>query len=224
MPGLLFAPKQNFGKLLIQKKGFLMSVYLLMVAQLAITAAVVTTMRKFPGLQEKVSKHFFLWLFLTIGLVLGMTLVPLPTPVKILLFAILSVLIGMTMLAASTRVPPEMIRAAIFSTLGLFVSMTVLALIFGMMGINLGFLWFVLFVALLALVIARIVAAFVGVKKETAKLLLMAGIALFSIFICFDTNQLLLSNSRDVVDGALGLYLDIVNLFSNILGLDAMED
>ena len=50
--------------------------------------------------------------------------------------------------------------------------------------------------------------------------MLTAGVVLFSVFIAFDTNVMLLERTDDDVAGsALALYLDIINLFSEFIGL-----
>jgi modulator of FtsH protease len=82
---------------------------------------------------------------------------------------------------------------------------------------------FALMMALIALIIAWIVISFVGASTLVLKVMLTIGVVLFSIFVAFDTNALLLDSRRDVVDGALGLYLDVINLFSNLLGLDMVD-
>jgi FtsH-binding integral membrane protein len=220
---ILAAPKGNFGKLLVQRKEFLASVYMLMAAQLAITAGTVHYMRQNQGLYEKVKKFWLLWLILTLVLVFVLVATNLPMPVKLVLFSTLSILLGMNMLAASKAVPVEAIRAAILSTIGVFVAMTIVGFGLAAAGINIGFMGFALTMALVALIIAWIVISFVGASTLVLKVMLTIGVVLFSIFVAYDTNALLLDSRRDVVDGALGLYLDVINLFSNLLGLDMVD-
>ena len=45
------------------------------------------------------------------------------------------------------------------------------------------------------------------------------GAALFSVYIAYDTNALLMRPDQDVVSSALALFLDAINLFQDLLGL-----
>lgn len=217
---ILAASKADFGKLLMRRKGFLAQVYLLMAVQLAITAGTVHLMRKNQAAYEKVKKFWLLWFLVTIALVVVIVWVDLPMSVKLVAFTTLSVLLGMNMLAASRAVPLEAIRGALLSIIGVFIAMTVVGFSLAATGINIGFMGFALLMALIALIIAWLVIGFVGVSSAGLKVMFTLGVVLFSIFVAYDTNALLLDQNRGVVDGALGLYLDIINLFGNLLGLE----
>lgn len=222
---VLYAPKGNFGKLLAARKGYLASVYSLLAIQLAITSAVVVYLRKNPDIYEKVRKLFWLWFVLSLVLIFVIVYFRPPMIVRLAAFTAFSILIGLNMLAASNVVPQEAIKAALLATLAIFILMTVLGYGLASMGINIGFMAFTLTFCLLALIIAWLVVHFVGgINKQATKALLFIGVVLFSIFICFDTNALLLNNQRDTVDGAIGLYLDLINLFSNMLGIDIIGE
>lgn len=223
MPSLISAPKQNFGKLLNRRGGFLAAVYALMVFELAVTASVITYMRHNQDLLAKARKLWWLWLVLVIGLMLVLTLVRLPAVVRFLIFTLVSVILGITALASSEKVSLENIRAAVVSTVAVFAVMTMLAIVLAAAGIDLSFLTFALMVAALALLIGWIVTLFVKPTTAVVRALLITGVVLFSIFVCFDTNMLLMSTNRDVVDGSIGLYLDVFNLFSNFLGLEELD-
>lgn len=222
---LFSAPKVNFGRLLNAKKGYLASVYMLLAVQIGITSLVVTFLRKNKDIYAKISKLFWLWFFLSLIMIFVMAYVKIPMPVRLLAFTILSILIGFNLISSSRQVSPEAIKAALLATLAIFILMTVLGFGLASMGINIGFMSFTLLFCLLALVIAWIIIAiFGGASTKLTKGLLMFGILLFSIFICYDTNVLLLTNNRDVVEGAIGLYLDLINLFSSLLGLDLVDE
>ena len=84
-----------------------------------------------------------------------------------------------------------------------------------------------LFIGLLLLITSRIVTVLayddkdVKEAKEKHKYLSIIGIVLFSLYILYDTNTILLKyknkNKVDCIKGSLDYYLDIVNLFSNYL-------
>jgi len=85
----------------------------------------------------------------------------------------------------------ESIRAALVSTTAIFVVMTVVAFVLAAMGIDLSFLSYILLAGLIGLVITFIVLLFVHVSKTIAKVVLMIGMVLFSVYIAFDTNIIL---------------------------------
>jgi FtsH-binding integral membrane protein len=50
------------------------------------------------------------------------------------------------------------------------------------------------------------------------KVLAYIGLALFSLFVVYDTNQILSREYRgDFITASMDYYLDILNLFSNLL-------
>ncbi len=113
------------------------------------------------------------------------------------------------------------------SMIGIFLGMTVL----GFMDKG-GFygLFPYLFVALLGLLIGRLVLfimSLTGESKEEVntggKVLSWVGTILFALFVGYDTAELKKEARKkitkpDYIDSSLGLFLDIVNLFVNIVG------
>ena len=211
----------GFVKLLSKKRDFLLQVYALIMFQLAITALMVWFVRQNSSIYAISRKLFFLWLILLLVLVYLLSTNYLPLPVKLILFTLMSVILGMNMIAASRYVSVETIKSAIVATLGIFIAMSALALVLAGMGVDLSFMSFVLFVALLGLIIAWIVTIFIKPSNQMVRALLMVGLVLFSIFIAYDTNVIIMTDTRDVIQGAVGLYLDIINVFSNLVGLDS---
>jgi FtsH-binding integral membrane protein len=113
-----------------------------------------------------------------------------------------------------------MINIAIQGSLAVFGVMMAAgaALIAG--GINLGYKFgAMLFWALLLLIIAQLVFV-LGVKMNLAhKILSFLGIILFAVYVLYDTNQILQRNYYgDFITASMDYYLDILNLFTNILG------
>ena len=198
---------------------FLASVYLLLAVQMSITALVVTWLRGRPDIYEKVKKYFWAWFLLSLVLIIALSFFPdIPMLFKLLLFTAFSVTMGLTSIAASTRISIDVIKVAIFSTIGVFIAMTVIGFVLTSMGIDLSFMSLALLLALVAVVIASIVMMFVKVDKTIYKAFVILIIVIFSIFIAYDTN-LMLQRKLGVVDSALGLYLDMLNLFSSFTAL-----
>lgn len=220
------ANKAKFGTRLISRSGFLAKVYLALAVQLAITAAIVTFLRHRPALQERIHKYWLLFFLLNLALIILLSWVPMPLPVKLLLFIVFAASLAFTLHATSQRVSPESIRAALASTTGIFLTMTAVAFLLAAAGIDLGFLSFALLAALIGLIVTYLVLFFLPVSRATVKAILLIGMVLFSVFIAFDTNVMLQPQSprNDFLDAAIGLYLDLINLFSNVLSFLGMED
>jgi FtsH-binding integral membrane protein len=71
-----------------------------------------------------------------------------------------SFIFGILSLGASRYVSSEVIEFALLSTLGIFVSMTIVGFLFASFNIDLSFMLFILFCALLGLVVVRLVLLF----------------------------------------------------------------
>ena len=214
----------QFGQLLRAKKGFLAAVYSLLCIQLVITALTIWYLRKHQDLHEKMKKWWIVTLILTLGILLVILFVPMPTPLKLLLITLFSVMIGISSIAANDKVPMEIIQKAVVSVIMVFIVMTVIGFTLAAMGVDLSFLTYILMCALVALVIGWLVVIFGNVSKGFMRILLIIGVVLFSIYIGYDTNMILQRTYYgDFVNASIDFYLDIINLFSSLVGLDLMD-
>lgn len=218
---VLGAPTANFGKRLLARSGFIASVYATLAIQLAVTAAVVTFLRRRPDVYGRVRSLFWLWFVLSLLVILALAFVPLPIAAKVVLFAAFAILLAFNFVGADRSIAPETIRSALISAAAVFVTMTVLGFGLAAAGVDLSFMVYVLLAALIGLIVTFVVLLFVPVSKAFLKGVLLFGMTLFAIFIAYDTNVLLQPNYLgDFVDAAIGLYLDVVNLVSQIIGFD----
>lgn len=209
----------TFGKRLAQKKGFLLAVYALLAAELAIASMVANYIRKNPDVQEKLRKYYWLRLLVTIAVLIPLVFVPgLPIAVKIFLFTCIAILIGASSMAASKYIEADTIRGALIATAGVFVAMSIFGLGLAALGVDLGFLTWILFAGLIGLIVAYITLLFVEVSRTIAKVIFGFAVTLFSIYIAYDTNMILGRDySGDFVQAALDFFLDVINLFSSLL-------
>jgi FtsH-binding integral membrane protein len=77
----------------------------------------------------------------------------------------------------------------------------------------------ILFFALLALIIISIVQYFIVQSSLLKKLLVIATLIIFSIYIVYDTNTILQRDySGDFISASLNYYLDLINIFTALLG------
>jgi len=149
-----------------------------------------------------------------------------PGPYKYFLFATFAFLLGQLMSSKVDKLQAKgTLREVLISVGGIFVAMTVVGFLDNQNILGFGGY---LFAALLGLIIARIallVADLAGpdsmdfTKMNT--LLNWFATVLFSFYVAYDTQRLkdkTVQKGKDYVDASLGLFLDILNLFS------AMDD
>ena len=93
-------------------------------------------------------------------------------------------------------------------------------------GIDFSFLSKFLFFALLAFLVVAIVRIFVSIKGLTRKIIAIIGILIFIGYLLLDFNNLdkakniaKLNNWNTALDFSVNIYLDIINLFLQILAL-----
>ena len=112
------------------------------------------------------------------------------------------------------------------TTLAVIIAGTIVALVptdFSFLGI---FLW----ISLLALIFMEILNAFVFKSERRRLLYSYAGVIIFSLYLIYDFNALEKAIARGdnswgtAVDIAVNLYLDIINLFLDLLEILAASD
>jgi len=220
---LLKAPKTNFGNLLLKKKNFLIKVYLTIAVQLLVTYIVVFMLRKYDTINQKIHKFWILWFILTLALLFGILYNKLPIAVRLLCYFIFSILIGFNCIATIKYISRDSIKLGLIGTFCIFIIMTLIAFILAALGVNLSFLSFVLSACLSALLIAGIIMIFIPTSSFARKIYFAAGLILFSIFIAFDTNTMIQPDyiwKDDYINASVGIYLDIMNVFTDIVGFD----
>jgi FtsH-binding integral membrane protein len=156
------------------------------------------------------SNRLFLGLA-SIMLILFMSFVPLPIPVKVAVFGIISFLGGM-----SIHDIPNL-QEALLEVIGIFILMFTMGVFTVQMGYNLNILGIVLIFSLLAVLIARVINVYssrsldsrVSRNKSYTKILTL----IFALFVVYDTNTILQRNySGDFVNASLDYFMDIINL------------
>lgn len=205
------------------KRSFLTAVYATLIVQLCITFAIVYSFRNHPGLSRATKQSMWLYLFVSLALILILSFVPMPTWVKLIVFALFSVVNGALLHHVSVVLPKELIDQALVGTIGVFVGMTILAFILAAMGVDLSWMALLLFGALVGLLVASLVVLFVNPKSpRLQKAIIMFGLVLFAVYVTFETNIMLQKDyARDFVSAAINLYLDFINIFIRMLTLNS---
>ena len=198
--------------LMYQKRMFLLLVFANLFIQLSISYYVMIHNKKSP------IGHWYL-LGIQIIIIIVLTSRPIPSFAKFILFSIFSYTFGLSLVEYKEIVDERAIEIAVKGTLSLFGLMmgVGIALILG--GIRLGqrFGSF-LFWSLLLLIILQIIAIVGDGLSMLHKVLTFVGIMLFSMYIVYDTQQILSRDyAGDFISASMAYYLDIVNLFVNLL-------
>lgn len=141
-------------------------------------------------------------------------------------FFLFLAILGTTLQTLEERLQRKgLVKEVSITVVGIFLAMTALG--FYDRGNLLGFGPYLL-AALVGLILARLILIFVvsegdvsEAAKQTNTVLSVIATLLFSIFVAYDTQKLkqvaaACRSNPDYIDASLGLYLDIVNLFSNV--------
>ena len=99
--------KSSFTTLIKQKQGFLTSVYMTLIIELCVTFLIVYQFRNHPALAKVTKQSFWMYLLLSIGLILILTLVSMPVWLKFIVFTLFAAVAGGMLYQASYRFPAE---------------------------------------------------------------------------------------------------------------------
>jgi FtsH-binding integral membrane protein len=146
-----------------------------------------------------------------------MALVPMPSWLKFILFCLFSSLFGIAL--SVIKFDKKVIYNALFGTLSIFTFMFLAGLSLIFFGVFLSSTFgFILFLSLFALMITRIVFSFT--QNGNQRFLYFVGLLLFSIYIVYDTNVILRRDYYgDFITASMDYYLDILNIFLNLVGI-----
>ena len=201
--------------LMYEKRMFLILVFANLFIQLGISYYVmIHTNKSSIG-------HWYLF-GIQIMIIILISLVPMPSFMKFILFSIFSYTFGLSLSHYKEVVDERAIHIAIKGTLSLFGLMMGAGIALMMGGAHLGkrFGAF-LFWSLLLLIILQIISIIGNGLSMMHKVLTFAGIILFSLFIDYDTQQILSRHYHgDFISASMDYYLDIINLFTRLLGHD----
>ena len=201
--------------LIYKKKEFLILVFANLIAQLGITYY-------FMNKTDNPEIGFWPLFAIQIMIIFILALIPMPPILKFLIFGVFSYTFGLVMSHLKQRYDPALINVAILGALSIFGVMLAAGVTLVGFGQYLGYQFGAfLFWALLALIIARLVNM-VGPQLSSAKkVLAYVGLGLFSLFVVYDTNQILSRDYYgDFITASMDYYLDILNLFTNMLNIN----
>lgn len=219
---------KQFSKLIHKKKNLLRCIFTTLLCQLIATSLVFIVIYRSQS-SKKNKKSKFETLYALIALILGVILIICMTMFQMsfmqrsILFTLFSILQGLFLGFSLRYIQPNAILSALLFTVLLFFMMLIFGFILVYYQMDLSWLGIILFFLLLGLIAVRLVSIFFPYSKRREQLLTIFALLLFSIYIIYDTNTILLRyNSikyhRDCILGALDYYLDIINIFVNSIG------
>jgi FtsH-binding integral membrane protein len=204
-------------KLFNEKKEFLLKIFLNLIFQLIVTYIVATKAQGYD-----ISKiHMNFWLFFIPTFILLVLMIIIKNPfIKFILFTMFSILFGLMLSHRFMVTNPEVIKTALIGTLSIFITMFLFTLFLLMIGIEVGrgFGLFLL-IGLIVMIIVLIVSHFMKNYSNNYKIFSGILLFLFSLYIIYDTTNILIRDfyKGDFITASLDYYLDIINIFVNLL-------
>ena len=214
-------------KLIYEKKSFFALILITLVIQLYITYYV---SENFDIEKDEDTKTFnpkliaaYITAFI---LILILALITMPPELKFILFSLFSCAFGVILGYRKSRYDPNTIKTAYIGTISIFVSMFAFGVALIASNIRLGYMFgLTMFFALLFLLIISIVQFFIIQSSFLYKILVICSLMLFSVYIVYDTNIILQRDyGGDFISASLAYYLDIINIFSNLLSVSGFDE
>lgn len=214
--------KQTFGALLKQKQGFLLSTYGLLIGQLVLTFAIVYVFRNSETVDKITNQSIFIYLFLTLGLLLILAFVPMPSWLKLIVFGLFAIVMGGLLHKSSRLTSKESVDNALRGTIAIFVIMTIIGVCFAAMGVDLSWAQLLLIAGFIGLFVASLLVLIFSPKSTLLhKAILIVTLILVSCYVMVFTNAIIMPGYKnDYIDAAISFYIDFVNVYSALLGLD----
>ena len=207
-------------KLISEKRVFFALILATLVSQLSITYYVSENVKieEEDGKKKINSKLIGAYIAIFI-IILILAFITMPPWLKFILFSLFSTAFGVILGYRKSGIDPGIVKSALVGTASIFFTMFTFGLALIASGIKLGFKFGLgLLIALFFLVIISIVQIFIAESSLLKKILVIGSLMVFSLYIMYDTNNILQRNySGDFITASLDYYLDIINIFSGLL-------
>ena len=200
-------------KRMYEKRTFLILVFTNLLAQLGITYYVMNKTNN-PNIS-------IIPLFLAqIAIIFIIILVPMPEFMRFALFCLFSYTFGLALSRYKEKYSANIINTAVQGAMSIFGLMLATGVALSAGGNHLGAKFgSVLFWVLLFLIIFRLIFVLGAHMSQAHKILSFIGLILFSMYVVYDTNIILQRNyNGGFIRASMDYYLDIINIFSNMLG------
>lgn len=217
----------DFSRLLRSKKELMLCIFLTLIFQICISFATM----KFDQ-ERQILKGYdpiivsFVFIFILVFILIMITNPKVSFLVKQLLFVLISIIWGVLLSQLVYFIDDKkVVEAAAISTLVNFGVLLLVGLVIVYFKYDLGWMGIFLFIAFLGIIITRIFILFTDKEEQEKSNYYLARITvlLFSLYIVYDTNNILLKyknkDKTDCIMGALDYYFDILNLFTSYLNI-----
>lgn len=210
----------NFKKLLKTKQTFIITIYSTLIIQLLITFIVLYLLKKHIILSSSlIKKYFLLYIILFIGIVIILIFIPMYSWLKLIIFTLLSIIIGIILYNISSFMPKTIIEQALIGTIVIFIGISIITFILSILNINLDLVGLVLLGAFIGFIISSIILF----KNKSNfnlkhKVIFIIFLIIFGIYIIYQTNIILQKDyNEDFINASIGLYLNFINIFVKLL-------
>jgi len=214
---------KNLSILLKKKSKLFQCIFITLLFQLFITYSTITINDKINIIDNN---NTILFILLIVGLIIITIIIQYTESfiLKQILFGIFSIIVGLLLSYTFDSIEnKDIIKKSIISTLINFIIIFIFGLIIGLYGIDISWMGIILLILLLIIITVSIFNIFDNSedKDKWNKYISIFIIILFSVYIIYDTNNILLKyNDNKCVDAALDYYLDIWNIFTSYLNLN----
>jgi FtsH-binding integral membrane protein len=212
-----------FKNLLIKKRDLLKCIFSTLLFQVSVTSIVVYFIKKKNYLNNKFVKSIafpITILVINIFLIMAMLSQNMPFYSRFILFILFSIINGLLIGTITKFISMDIINTALASTCLIFLLFLIVGFIIVYFNIDLSWMGIFLLYALLGYLIYLIASYFIPAINAYKKYGTTIGLILFSIFILYDTNNILLKyedTNIDCIRGSLNYYQDIINIFIHML-------
>jgi FtsH-binding integral membrane protein len=202
--------------ILNEKKVFLLQVFGNLIFQLLVTFIIAFNVKS-KLLENNI--NYWLLVALTFIIIICLALIPMPPILKFILFTLFSAGWGLLLTTIKERESEEVIKTALVGTLSIFFVMFLIGLFLLTFGIKFdykvgGILLCILFITIITLIVMMFMKTYSLYHKSVACFILI----LFSFYIIYDTNIILQRDYiGDFITASLDYYLDILNIFINLV-------
>lgn len=222
---------KKFSGLLRQKKDLMGCIFLTLIFQLVVSVVTMKYDQDKNLLGNFMKSDNF---GIQVGLIIGLILLVIAIfygikntksfAVKQVLFGLFSVITGFFLsVIIHTINDPQLVEGAAIATIINFVIMFCFGLFIVYLGYDISWLGIFLFLGLFILIVVQVIGMFAPQSDETHKVIAYVSVVIFSLYILYDTNKILLKyqnkSKSDCILGAMDYYLDIINLFEDYLNI-----
>lgn len=180
--------------------------------QLTLTALTANNMRN-----TKIDKKW-MWFFFSVGLLFAMRFTEIPLMIRLIMFCLFSVFNGFVCSSFIKYSKPKDVQSAIFYTILTFASMTICGFMFLKYELDITPLMTLICMYSVTLIISYLYMMFFDVQEKKKQYIRLASIALFTLYIVFDTYKNFGKEyDNDIVISTLDYYIDVGSIFQNIL-------